>query len=110
MTIRLRVVVVGDPRTVKTRDGEPHRVVDVQVGDWTGMTTLSLWDEMIDLLNAGDLIDLENGYVTRFIGTLRLNIGRYGTIAQVDDPAFPSMDSLKARAGRGLIGRRSSRS
>jgi replication factor A1 len=64
VTIRLRVVTVSDPRTVKTRDGEPHRVVDVQVGDWTGMTKLSLWDEMVDLLNAGDLIDVENGYVT----------------------------------------------
>jgi replication factor A1 len=110
VTIRLRVVTVSDPRTVKTRDGEPHRVVDVQDGDWTGMTKLSLWDEMVDLLNAGDLIDVENGYVTRFMGRLTLNVGRYGTVTQVDDPAFPSADSLRARPGRNPFGRRPPRS
>ena len=109
VTIRLRVVAVGDPRTVKTRDGEPHRVVDVQVGDWTGMATLSLWDEMANLVNAGDLIDVENGYVTRFRGRLRLNVGRYGRIERVDDPAFPSADALRARAERQPFGRRQPR-
>ena len=110
VTIRLRVVAVDDPRAVKTRDGEPHRVVDVQVGDWTGMVMLSLWDEMVDLVNAGDLIDVENGYVNRFRGRLRLNVGRYGTVVRVDDPAFPSVDALKARAGRNLFSIRPPRS
>jgi ssDNA-binding replication factor A large subunit len=74
------------------------------------MAALSLWDERVDLVNTGDLIDVENGYVTRFMGRLRLNVGRYGTIARVDDPAFPSTDALKARAERNPFGRRPPRS
>jgi len=93
--IRLRVITKDEPRTVKTKDGTEHRVVDVHVGDRTGTTYLSLWDERTKSIDIGDIIDIENGYVSRFKGRLRLNIGKFGTLEKVEDPGFPSIEALR---------------
>jgi replication factor A1 len=63
-SIRVRVISKNEVRTVKTRDGEAHRVVDAHVGDRTGSILLSLWDEKIEQVQEGDLIDITDGYVT----------------------------------------------
>ena len=95
--IRVRVVSKGEVRTVTTKDGAEHRVVDVYVGDRTGGITLSLWDEQTEQVAEGDLIDIENGYVNRFRGRLRLNVGKYGRFEQVEEEDFPSRDELLTR-------------
>jgi replication factor A1 len=95
--IRVRVVSKGEVRTVTTKDGVEHRVVDVYVGDRTGGITLSLWDEQTEQVVDGDLIDIENGYVNRFRGRLRLNVGKYGRFEQVEEEDFPSRDELLTR-------------
>jgi replication factor A1 len=79
---------------VKTKDGKEHSVVDLMAGDRTGTVTLNLWDERIHDVVTGDIVDLENAYVSRFKGRLRLNIGKYGTIEKVQDEGFPSVDEL----------------
>jgi ssDNA-binding replication factor A large subunit len=84
----------NEPRKVKTKDGEEHRVVDVHVGDRTGRILLTLWDEKIEQVQDGDLIDIENGYVTSFKGRYRLNIGRYGSLECVEDDEFPTREDL----------------
>lgn len=88
VTIRLRVLRKEDARVVKTRDGEEHRVVDVMVGDGTGITTLVLWDERADQVSEDDVIDVRDGYVNRFKGRLRLNVGKYGELERVEDAKF----------------------
>ena len=80
VTIRIRVLSKNQSRVVKTKDGKEHEVVDIEVGDRTGRIILSLWDEMVYIVNEGDLVDIENGYVIKFKGRLRLNVGRYGTL------------------------------
>ncbi len=94
VTIRLRVLRKEDARVVKTRDGEEHRVVDVVVGDGTGITTLVLWDERVDQVSEGDVIDVANGYVNRFKGRLRLNVGKYGELARIEDPKFLKSEQI----------------
>ncbi|MHA2406121.1 MAG: hypothetical protein ACXACH_05150 [Candidatus Hermodarchaeia archaeon] len=96
MTIRLRVVSKASPRQVTTKDGVAHRVVDVRVGDRTGIVTLSLWDDAAHLAQDDEVIDVDNGYVSRFKGQLRLNLGRYGTIELVDDADFPTGEAIEA--------------
>lgn len=100
VTIRVRVVSKDDVRIVKTNDGKEHKVVDLRVGDRTGMITLTLWDEKVEQVNEGDLIDIETGYVNRFKGRLRLNVGKYGKIERVEDPSFPSHEELERRRRR----------
>lgn len=93
-SLRVRVLSKNEVRTVKTKDGEAHRVVDAQVGDSTGQILLSVWDEKIELIREGDLIDITNGYVTRFKGRYRLNLGRYGGLERVEDDEFPTREVL----------------
>lgn len=92
--IRLRVVSKSEIRLVKTRDGQEHKVVDVLVGDRTGLIGLSLWDEKIHEVEAGDVIDMKNAYVKRFKGLLRLNVGMFGILEKVSDTNFVSIEEL----------------
>jgi len=110
VSIRLRILPKSEPRSVKTKDGQEHSVVDAMAGDRTGIVRLSLWDERIREVEEGDVIDVENGYVNRFKGRLNLNIGKFGTLEKVDDPGFPSVEELskiRRRFFRRRTGRRS---
>ena len=87
--IRVRVISKDEPREVKTKDGSIHTVVDSHVGDRTGIIIMSLWDDVANQIEEGDIIDIKNGYVSRFKGRLRLNIGKYGEFEKIDDLDFP---------------------
>jgi len=102
VTIRLRVLRKEDARVVKTRDGEDHRVVDVMVGDGTGITTLVLWDERIGQVSEDDVIDIRDGYVNRFKGRLRLNVGKYGELARVEDTKFLKAEQVLKMREKGV--------
>ena len=97
VSIRVRILLKEEPRKVKIKDGTEHVVVDTQIGDRTGELTLSLWDKMVDEVDNGDVVDIKNGYVTRFKGRLRLNIGKFGAMEKVDDPEFPTVEEITAR-------------
>lgn len=95
VTIRVRVISKGEVRLVKTNDDIEHKVDDLRVGDRTGTILMTLWDEKIGQVEEGDLIDIEKGYVNRFMGRLRLNVGKYGKMERVEDLDFPSVEELK---------------
>lgn len=87
VNLTVKVVSKGQPReTTSRRDGTTHRVVDALVGDETGSVYLTLWDDNIDKVNEGDTINIKNGYVSLFRGSMRLNIGRYGSMETGDKP------------------------
>ena len=93
--IRVRIITVGKIRSVTTKNGIQHTVADVLVGDRTGTISLTLWDTHIPLIFEGDLIDITNGYVNKFKGWLRLNIGKYGNIEKVEDDTFPHREDFQ---------------
>ena len=70
--------------TVSRTDGSSHRVTEELVGDETGTILLTLWDDDIEKVNDGDVINIGNGYVSLFRGSMRLNIGRFGTMEKSD--------------------------
>ena len=77
----VKIVQKGEAReTVSRQDGTTHRVLDALVGDETGAIYMTLWDENIDKVNEGDSVMVKNGYVRPFKGSMRLNIGRYGSL------------------------------
>ena len=47
---------------------------------------MTLWDENIDKVNEGDSVNVKNGYVRPFKGSMRLNIGRYGSLEPAETP------------------------
>ncbi|MEM0085264.1 MAG: hypothetical protein QW743_03990 [Candidatus Methanomethylicia archaeon] len=76
VNLLVKVVSKGEPRTVS---GGAHRVADILVGDETGAIYLTLWDDAIDRVNEGVTIMIRNGFVSLFRGSMRLNVGRYGS-------------------------------
>ncbi len=80
-----KIVEKGEEREVFSRsDGRSHRVAEALIGDETASVLLTLWDDDIDRFEEGDVIQISNGYANLFRGSLRLNIGRYGSAEKVD--------------------------
>lgn len=81
VNVKAKVVSKTDVRNIASgRDGAPHKVCDALIGDETGCIYLTLWDDNIDKVKEGETIKIGNGYVTLFKGSMRLNVGRYGTL------------------------------
>jgi len=86
VNVVVKLVNVGTPRTVfSRRDRTEHRVAEALVGDETGSIYLTLWDDQIEAYNPDDVLGIKNAYTSLFRGSLRLNIGRYGTVEKVDE-------------------------
>lgn len=81
----VKLVDMGLQRVVSPRGGRyEHRVTEALVGDETGSVLLTLWDNQIDKFGLGDVLEIKKGYTSLFRGSLRLNIGRFGSIEKVD--------------------------
>ncbi|MDH5770869.1 MAG: hypothetical protein OEZ25_06250 [Candidatus Bathyarchaeota archaeon] len=82
----VKIVNVGEPRTVTFRkDLSEHQVADALVGDETGSVLLTLWDDNIEKFSPGEVFEIKNGYTSLFRGSLRLNIGFYGSAESVEE-------------------------
>lgn len=85
VNIIVKAVSKNPVREVASRaDGSAHKVTEALVGDETGTVLLTLWDADIDKVNDGDVLNIGNGYVSLFRGSMRLNIGRFGTMEHSD--------------------------
>ena len=83
VNVRARVLEKENEReVVSSRDGAIHRVSNVLVGDETGTIYMTLWDADIDRVSVGDTIEVKNGFVSLFRGSMRLNVGRFGSLEQ----------------------------
>ena len=71
------VIDVGEIREFQ-KFGKPGRVATAIAKDETGDVKLSLWNEDIDKVKAGDKIHLTNGYVNEWQGEIQLTTGRMG--------------------------------
>lgn len=80
-----KVLSLSEAREVTSRyGGSTNRVAEAKIGDETGTILLTLWNENIDLVKPDDVITIKNGYVTVFQRTMRLNVGKYGSIEKSD--------------------------
>jgi replication factor A1 len=81
VTVKATVVEKGEVREVKSRyKDETYRICDAMVADETGAVKLTLWNAQVDLVGKGDIVEVENGYVTSFKGELQLNVGKFGKL------------------------------
>ncbi len=86
INVKIKVVEKGEPRTVfSRRDDSEHRVAEALVGDDTGCILLTLWDNAIDEVSVDDVIAIQNGYINTFRGSMRLNVGRYGSQEKIGE-------------------------
>ena len=82
VSLTAKIVSVNPVREVASRkDGSTHKVGEFQIGDETGVVLLTLWDADIEKVKEGDTVEIGNGYITLFRGQMRVNIGKFGTLA-----------------------------
>lgn len=94
--ITIDVVDVGEPREFN-KFGKAGKVATAIAKDETGDVKLSLWNEDVDKVKAGDKIKLTNGYVNEWQGEMQLTTGRMGKLEVVGKAEAGSDDSSKIR-------------
>ena len=75
-------------RTFDRDDGSEGRVANLTVGDETGRVRVTLWDDKADLADefeAGEVVEVGDGYVRERDGDLELHVGDRGTVERVDE-------------------------
>ena len=80
----LDVVDVGEVREFD-KFGKKGRVSTAIVKDSTGDVKLTLWNEQIDQIKAGDKIHITNGYVNEWQGEKQLTTGKFGKLEVVGE-------------------------
>ncbi|WP_298409003.1 single-stranded DNA-binding protein [Ferroplasma sp.] len=85
-----KVVVLGEPKEIKTRFGEDKSVSEVVVADDTGKITLTLWDDQVKDIRDGETLKIDNGYISLLRGHMRLNVGKYGSMAEAEEGIEPN--------------------
>jgi len=94
VNVTVKVVSKGEVREIMSRrDDSMHRVTDALVGDETGCVYLTLWDDNIDKINEEDTVSIRNGYVNLFRGSMRLNVGRYGSLELVEESPISEVNT-----------------
>lgn len=90
--ITVDIIDVGVPREFQ-KFGKAGRVSTAIAKDETGDIKLTLWNEDIDKVNAGDKIHLTNGYVNEWQGEMQLTTGRMGKMEVVGKASESSKES-----------------
>jgi replication factor A1 len=78
--LKAKIIEMPPAIRVMTRFGHRAKVTNIKIADDTGSIRLSLWNNQMDNLYVGDVVDIENSYVARYRGELQLRLGRKGTI------------------------------
>ncbi|MBI2659708.1 hypothetical protein HYX07_00925 [Candidatus Woesearchaeota archaeon] len=76
------VIDVGIPREFE-KFGKAGRVATAIAKDETGDIKLTLWNEEIEKIKAGDKVHIINGYVNEWQGEMQLTAGRMGKLEVV---------------------------
>uniref|UniRef100_A0A8C8SL02 Nucleic acid binding protein 2 n=1 Tax=Pelusios castaneus TaxID=367368 RepID=A0A8C8SL02_9SAUR len=81
--LNLIFIVLETGRVTKTKDG--HEVRTCKVADKTGSINISVWDDVGNLIQPGDIIRLTKGYASMFKGCLTLYTGRGGDLQKIGE-------------------------
>jgi replication factor A1 len=89
----VKVMSVTEAREVTSRrDMSTHRVAEALVGDETGSVYLTLWDDVLDAVEEGQVLNIKDAYINLFRGSMRLNLGRYGSYEVLDEAPFEEVN------------------
>ncbi len=93
INVVVRVISKTDVREVVTRaDETKHRVCEALVADDTGAIYLTLWDDSVDNVLEDQVLSIKNAYMNTFKGSMRMNIGRYGSYEVLDEAPFTDVN------------------
>ena len=85
-TDEVECISLGETRDVTIKQsGSEAQVREVQIKDDEGTEfPLTLWNEMIEQVDVGTRLKIENGYTNSFRNVVRLNIARDGKLIILD--------------------------
>ncbi|NOZ89319.1 MAG: single-stranded DNA-binding protein [Crenarchaeota archaeon] len=99
VTVRVRVLEAGEPRTINTRRG-PRTISEAVVGDETGRVRLTLWGSAAGNLEQGTAVEIRGAWTTAYRGQVVLNVGNRGEINTLDDSEAPREDEVPEETPR----------
>lgn len=82
--IEAEVVSISEPKEFE-KFGNKGRVATAKIKDDSGEISLTLWNDDVDKVKAGDKIKITNGYVNEFQGEKQLTAGRFGKLEVITD-------------------------
>lgn len=81
-----KVVELGEVREVTSRNsGEEHQVMDILVGDDSGVVYFSAWNEQIETIKNEETYQFRSAKTILFKGNIRLSLGRQGTVEDSEE-------------------------
>ena len=92
VNVLAKVVHKSEPKEITTRYGETKHVTEAVVGDETGVITMSLWDDQANMVDEGETIYVDNGYISLVRGHMRLNVGKYGNIKKSEEESIEEVN------------------
>jgi replication factor A1 len=86
VNVKVHVVRKDPTRQVTSRKtSSTYDIAEALVGDPSGCILMTLWNEDINLMEEGKDYHIFNGYVSVFKNSMRLNLGRNGTLEKIDE-------------------------
>ena len=93
INVVVKVISKTDVREVVTKmDETRHKVCEALVADDTGAIYVSLWDNQIEEIQPDMFLAIRNSYMNAFRGSMRLNIGRYGSFEILEEAPFEEVN------------------
>ena len=98
VNVLAKVVGLSEEREITSRFGEARKLVEATVGDETGTVLLTLWNDQIGQVAKDQTVLIDNGYVSLVRGHIRLNVGKYGSLAKSETAVETVNTSLDVSA------------
>lgn len=93
--IELEITAVDEPREFQ-KFGMTGRVANATGKDDTGEIKVTLWNEQIDQVKAGDKIKITKGYVNEWQGEKQLTTGKFGQLEVLGSESVEGSESEEA--------------
>ena len=76
VSFKASVIKKSQVRAVTSKDGNPLLVCDVTLSDGTGEIPLAVWNNQIETVSQGDVVQIQNARVRSYRGEIQLTLGR----------------------------------
>jgi ssDNA-binding replication factor A large subunit len=83
-TLEGTVVALEPVREVMVPGGVQKRVRTARLKDATGEIALTLWGEEVEMVQEGDRVRIQEGWVKDYKGRPQLSLGRLGRLTKLD--------------------------
>lgn len=93
VSLIVKVANKTETRTVVVRsDNSEHRVCEALIADESGAVYVSLWDNQIEEIQPEMFLAIRNSYMNAFRGSMKLNLGRYGSFEILEEAPFEEVN------------------